>query len=326
LITGGAGFIGSHLTEHLLRRGDDVVILDNLSTGRFENIRHLIGHPRFRHFIGDVSDPALLSEAGDGCEVIYHLAAAVGVNLILEDPVRTIETNINGTEAVLKFGVRYGKRVLVASTSEVYGKASKMPFSEEDDVVYGPTSRPRWAYAVSKSVDEFLLRAYSDSKGLPGVVVRLFNTVGPRQVGHYGMVVPRFVQQALEGGPITVFGDGEQTRCFGHVLDIVPALHALVTRERLQAEVVNLGGRERLSIRRLAELVRERIDPKLEIRVIPYAQAYRPGFEDMRDRVPDLDRAQSLIGYRPSRDTAQILDDVIAFQRGAWTPAEVPLT
>ncbi len=323
LITGGAGFIGSHLAEHLMRGGEDVVVLDNLSTGRFDNIRHLVGHPRFRYYIGDVEDRSLLSEAGSQCDSIYHLAAAVGVQLVIRDPVQTIETNINGTEAVLKYAVRYGKKVLVTSTSEVYGKSSKLPFSEDDDVIYGPTSRPRWAYAISKAIDEFLVRAYADSKGLPAVTVRLFNTVGPRQVGHYGMVIPRFVGQALQGGPITVYGDGTQTRCFGHVLDIVPALQRLVSENHLQGEVINLGGTERVSINDLAERVRQLVGGSLEIRRIPYSEAYIAGFEDMKDRVPDLRRAERKVSYKPTRGLDTILKDVLADLRGEWRPAPI---
>lgn len=311
LITGGAGFIGSHLAEHVLDAGHAVVVLDNLSTGRFDNIRHLVEHPMFSYFIGPVEETSLLAEAGRDCDAIFHLAAAVGVELIVRDPVGTIETNINGTEAVLHFAVRYGKRVLVASTSEVYGKAAKLPFAEEDDVVYGPTSRPRWAYAVSKAVDEFLVRAYANSRGLPGIVARLFNTVGPRQVGHYGMVIPRFVDQALRGGPIVVYGDGTQTRCFTHVLDIVAALHDLICLPRLNGEIVNLGSHERVSIAQLAEAIRARVNPQVDIQHVSYESVFGPTFEDMHDREPDLRRARELIGYTPRHDLARILDDVI---------------
>ncbi len=292
LITGGAGFIGSHLAEHLLRAGDSVAVLDKLSTGRFDNIRHLVGHPGFTYFIGPVEDPALLTEAGRDCDAIFHLAAAVGVELIVRDPVGTIETNINGAEAVLRFAVRYGKRVLVTSSSEVYGKTAKLPFTEEDDVTYGPTSRPRWAYAISKAIDEFLVRAYADSKGLPGIVARLFNTVGPRQVGHYGMVIPRFVDQALRGGPIVIYGDGNQTRCFAHVCDIVSALYDLIQLPRLNGEIVNLGSNERVSIENLAQQVRARVNPQADIQHLRYEAVFGPGFEDMHDREPDLSRAR----------------------------------
>ncbi|MBI4514597.1 MAG: GDP-mannose 4,6-dehydratase [Deltaproteobacteria bacterium] len=315
LITGGAGFIGSHLAEYLLGAGESVVVLDNLSTGRFDNIRHLVGQPSFSYFIGSVEDPALLTEAGRQCDAIFHLAAAVGVELIVRDPVGTIETNINGTEAVLRFAVRYGKRVLVTSSSEVYGKTAKLPFREEDDVTYGATSRPRWAYAISKAVDEFLVRAYVESKGLPGIVARLFNTVGPRQVGHYGMVIPRFVDQALRGGPLLVYGDGRQTRCFAHVADIVAALYELIRLPQLNAEIVNLGGKERVSIRHLAERVRDRVNPRLDIQHVPYESVFGASFEDMRDRDPDLQRARKLIGYAPRYDLNRILDDVIGDRR-----------
>ena len=323
LVTGGAGFIGSHLTEHLLRSGEEVSVLDNLSTGKFENIRHLIGHPKFRYFVGRVEDEKLLAEAADGCGAIYHLAAAVGVELILRDPVHTIQTNIDAAETVLEHAVRYGKRVLIASTSEVYGKGSKLPFSEEDDVVYGSTSRPRWAYAVSKSVDEFLLKAYVKSKGLRGVIARLFNTVGPRQVGEYGMVIPRLVSQALKGGPMTVYGDGTQTRCFGHVLDVVPALHALLRREPISGEVVNLGGSEQVSISDLAKKIAAFAGGDIAIELVSYEKAYEPGFEDMKSRVPDLSRAKSMIGFSPSRELDTILQDVFADLQGNWKPEPV---
>jgi len=315
LITGGAGFIGSHLSEHLLKAGDSVVVLDKLSTGRFDNIRHLVGQPKFSYFVGPVEDTGLLAEAARDCDAIFHLAAAVGVELIVRDPVGTIETNINGTEAVLRFAVRYGKRVLVTSSSEVYGKTARLPFREDDDVTYGATSRPRWAYAISKAVDEFLVRAYAESKGLPGIAVRLFNTVGPRQVGHYGMVIPRFVDQALRGGPITVYGDGRQTRCFAHVADIVAALRDLICLPELNGEIVNLGSNERVTIRNLAERVRNRVDPQVEIQHVPYEAVFGASFEDMQDREPDLSRAAELIGYAPRYDLARILTDVIGERR-----------
>ncbi|HTT65165.1 MAG TPA: NAD-dependent epimerase/dehydratase family protein [Bryobacteraceae bacterium] len=318
LITGGAGFIGSHLAEHLIMAGDSVVALDNLSTGSFQNIAHLADHPNFRYLVGPLEETGLLAESVRDCDVVYHLAAAVGVQLIVSDPVRTIETNIAGTAAVLRFAVRYGKRVLLTSTSEVYGKAAKMPFSEEDDVIYGPTCRPRWAYAVSKAVDEFLLRAYVKSQGLQAIVVRLFNTVGPRQVGHYGMVIPRFVEQAVRGGPLTVYGDGGQTRCFCHVLDIVPALYRLMRLPRLCGQVVNLGSDEQVTIRHLADLVRQKINTAVTIEYVPYETAMGPDFEDMRDRQPDLRRVKDLIGFQPRFTLDQILDDIIAHRRGTW--------
>jgi UDP-glucose 4-epimerase len=315
LITGGAGFIGSHLAEHLLEAGEEVVVLDDLSTGRFDNIRSLVQDSRFRYFVGPVEDKDLLSEAAEGVDVIYHLAAAVGVELIVRDPVRTIETNIMGTAQVLHHAVRYGKKVLITSTSEVYGKSSQLPFREDDDVVYGPTSKARWAYAMSKAVDEFLLKAYVSQKGLPGVVVRLFNTVGPRQVGHYGMVVPRFVGQALRGGPITVYGSGQQSRCFAHVADIVPALRRIAHTPRAYGLVVNLGGQRSVTIQELAEIVRARVNPEASIKTIPYEEAYGEGFEDMYERMPGIERARELIGFTPSRNLEQIVDDVAAWMR-----------
>jgi UDP-glucose 4-epimerase len=312
LITGGAGFIGSHLAKHLLESGEEVVVLDDLSTGRFDNIRGLVENDRFCYFVGLVEDKDLLSEAAEGVDVIYHLAAAVGVELIVRDPVRTIETNIMGTAQVLHHAVRYGKKVLLTSTSEVYGKSNRLPFREDDDVVYGPTSKARWAYAVSKAVDEFLLKAYVSKKGLPGVVVRLFNTVGPRQVGHYGMVVPRFVGQALRGGPITVYGTGQQSRCFAHVADIVPALRQLAHTPRAHGLVVNLGGQRSVTIQELAEIVRARVNPTALIKAVTYEEAYGDGFEDMQERIPAIDRARDLIGFNPGRSLEQIIDDVAA--------------
>ncbi|MBY0586543.1 GDP-mannose 4,6-dehydratase [bacterium] len=315
LITGGAGFIGSHLARLLVERGENVVVLDNLSTGRFENIRPLVGRPNFTYLIADLADEAITNRAIEQADTIFHLAAAVGVQLIVDDPVRTIETNIEGAARVLRLAARWGKRVLVTSTSEVYGKGVAVPFREDDDVLYGPTSRSRWSYAFSKAVDEFLALAYHQTQGLPAVVVRLFNTVGPGQVGHYGMVVPRFIDQALAGGPITVFGDGEQSRCFCHVQDIVPALAQLAQTPAAWGQVVNLGSTEEISVRQLAERIADKINPSCEIRSIPYDQAYKPGFEDMRRRVPSLEKAERLIGYRARHGLDQILDDMIAWQQ-----------
>lgn len=315
LITGGAGFIGSHLAEFLLDRDEEVLVLDNLSTGRFENIKHLVARKNFSYLLVDLSNAEVLEDAIAKADYIYHLAAAVGVRLIVEDPVRTIETNIEGTGLVLRLAARSGKPVLLTSTSEVYGKGSQDRFSEEDDTVYGPTSKSRWSYAFSKAVDEFLALAYHESKGLPVVVVRLFNTVGPRQVGHYGMVIPRFIDQALAGGPITVYGDGEQSRCFCHVADVVPALYRLMHEPRAAGQVVNLGSEEECTIHRLAEIVRDKAFPGCEIRHVPYEEAYRPGFEDMRRRVPSLERARQLIGYRATHSLEQILADMIAWAR-----------
>ena len=318
LITGGAGFIGSHLSDYLLKEGEEVVILDDLSTGSFENIRHLIEKKGFKYFIGKVEKRELFQRIIESVDRVYHLAAAVGVQLIVQDPVRTIENNINSTQIVLEHAVTYGKQVLVVSTSEVYGISEKLPFSEENEVVYGPTSRPRWSYAVSKAVDEFLFLAYHQQKGLPGLVVRLFNTVGPRQTGRYGMVIPSFVKQALTGEPITVFGSGEQTRCFAHVLDVVPALHNLMKSKAAQGLVVNVGKDEEISINDLAEKVRRKVNPDVEIVKIPYEKIHGENFEDMNARKPDLTRINALINYRPTRSLSTIIDDVIRFQKGEW--------
>ena len=310
LITGGAGFIGSHLAEHLLEQGEEVVVLDDLSTGRFGNIARLTGRKGFICYVGKVEDATLLEKAMDGVDRVYHLAAAVGVMLIVEDPVRTIETNVNATQIVLNMAVKYGKQVLLTSTSEVYGKSAKTPFAEDDDVVYGPTSHPRWSYAVSKSVDEFLLLACHRQKGLRGVVVRLFNTVGPRQTGQYGMVIPRMVKQAASGQPITVYGSGEQTRCFAHVSDVVPAMRELMNCEKADGLVVNLGSEEEVSINELAERVCRIVNPNAEIVRISYEKAYGPDFEDMGTRRPSLKLARELVGYKAERKLDQIIADV----------------
>jgi UDP-glucose 4-epimerase len=315
LITGGAGFIGSHLAEHLLGNDQEVIVLDDLSTGSFDNIAHLVGRKGFTYYIGKVEDKTLLDRAVGSCDRIYHLAAAVGVRLIIEDPVRTIETNINAAQAVLEQAVKFGKPVLVTSSSEVYGKCSDLPFSEDDDVVYGPTSRARWSYAFSKAIDEFLLLSYSRTKGLPGVVVRLFNTVGPRQTGLYGMVVPRFVEQAVAGEPITVYGTGEQERCFAHVLDVVPALLRLMDCKRAFGQVVNVGNDDILSIRALADLVRRLVNPNAQVSYVSYEKAYGSGFEDLGSRQPDLSRLRSLIGFAPTHSIEDIIRDVAAHVR-----------
>ena len=316
LITGGAGFIGSHLAEHLLGLSEEVIVWDDLSTGRMSNLSYCVGRPGFRYIIGDFTrDPSFVTTV-ETVDVVYHLAAAVGVQLVVNDPVRTIETNIVGAEAVLRAAARYGKRIFVASTSEVYGKGTKIPFAEDDDVLYGPTSKRRWNYAISKAVDEFLLLAYHESHGLPGVVGRLFNTVGPRQVPHYGMVIPRFIEQARTGAPLTVYGDGTQRRCFGHVLDIVPAIRALAHCEQACGKVVNLGNDEEITILDLAEMIRGRLNSSSEIRFVPYDVAFRPGFEDMERRVPDLCWAQSLIGFKPTRNLHDVIDAILCDSEG----------
>jgi len=315
LITGGAGFIGGHLAEYLLDRGEEVIVLDDLSTGSFDNIAHLVGRKGFTYYIGKVEDKALLDRALGTCDRIFHLAAAVGVRLIIEDPVRTIETNINAAQAVLEQAVRFGKPVLVTSSSEVYGKSAELPFSEADDVVYGPTSRARWSYAYSKAIDEFLLLSYSRTKGLQGVVARLFNTVGPRQTGLYGMVIPRFVEQAVAGGPLTVYGTGEQERCFAHVLDVVPALVRLMDCRQALGQVVNVGNDEMITIRALADLVTRLVNPDAEVSYVSYEEAYGAGFEDLGSRQPDLTRLRDLIGFAPTHSLEDVIRDVAAYAR-----------
>lgn len=317
LITGGAGFIGSHLAEVLLDRGQYVTIIDDLSTGRFENIAHLVGQPRFRFAIDTITNEVVMDRLASECDVIYHLAAAVGVKLIVEQPVHTIEANVMGTEAVLKAALRYRAKVLLASTSEVYGKGNHIPFQEDDDVVLGPTCRSRWAYAASKMVDEFLAMAYYREKGLPVVIFRLFNTVGPRQTGRYGMVIPRFVQQALNGEPLTVYGDGQQSRCFMHVHDAIEAIISLADCPEGEGEVFNIGSTEEMSIEKLAQkvlmLAKEegRLPDDGRITFIPYEEAYKVGFEDMRRRVPDISKIKKFIGWTHTSSLEEILADVV---------------
>ena len=317
LITGGAGFIGSHLAERLLGAGDQVTVLDDLSTGSMGNIAHLVGRPSFNHRIGSVTDVPLVAELMDGCDVAVHLAAAVGVQLIIEQPTATIETNVRGTEVVLAAAARKKKLCVIASTSEVYGKASKVPFSEDDDVSLGPTTHSRWAYACSKALDEWLALAYASEKKLPVIVVRLFNTVGPRQVGRYGMVLPRFAEQALAGEPITVFGTGEQSRCFCHVLDSVEAIARLMRTTDAVGEVVNVGSNSEISINGLAERVRTIARSESEIVRVPYDVAYAKGFEDMERRVPDVTKLVRLTGFRPSVPLDRTIQDVLDDRRRA---------
>ena len=311
LITGGAGFVGSHLSEALLERGDEVFVLDNLSTGSIDNINHLKGHPRFHYTIDTVENEPLLAEMIDRCEVVVHLAAAVGVKLIVEKPVYTIETNVHGTEVVLKHASKKNRLVMIASTSEVYGKSVTVPFAEDADLVLGPSSKHRWAYACSKLIDEFLALAYWKERKLPVIVVRLFNTVGPRQTGQYGMVIPNFVRQALEGEPITVFGDGTQSRSFTYVGDVVGAMVALINEPRAVGQVFNIGNGREITIGALAEKVRQLAGSSSEIVRIPYDQAYESGFEDMPRRVPDISRIAELIGYKPTVELDDILKLVI---------------
>jgi UDP-glucose 4-epimerase len=315
LITGGAGFIGSHLAEVLLQRSWIVEVLDDLSTGSIKNIAHLKARPHFAYVLDTVMNRSLLLELVDRADVVFHLAAAVGVRLIVEQPVRTIETNIKATELVLELCARKHKPLLLASTSEVYGKLDKPRFSEEDDVVLGPTSRVRWCYAASKVIDEFLAKAYFKERGLPTVVVRLFNTIGPRQTGQYGMVVPRFVRQALLGEPIAVYGDGSQRRSFTWVGDVVNAMIKLIQHPKAYGEVFNVGHTDEISIYELAELVKAMTDSPSEIICIPYEQAYEAGFEDMARRLPDLTKTQRTIGYRPTLDLPRMLEWIIAYYR-----------
>ncbi|MBP1633884.1 MAG: arnA [Acidobacteria bacterium] len=313
LITGGAGFIGSHLSELLLGDGHEVFVLDNLSTGSIENIVHLKSHPRFHYTIDSVDNEPVLAELVDQGDVVFHLAAAVGVKLIVEQPVHTIETNVRGTEVVLKHANKKKKLVLIASTSEVYGKNSAVPFSEDADLVLGPTPKHRWAYACSKAIDEFLALAYWKEKKLPVVIARLFNTVGPRQTGQYGMVIPTFVRQALAGRPITVFGDGTQTRSFTYVGDVVGALARLAVEPRAVGRVFNIGNAHEITIRELAERVRTLAGSQSPIVTIPYEQAYEEGFEDMPRRVPDTTRLKELIGFEPQVQLDEILARVIEY-------------
>ena len=316
LITGGAGFIGSHLAEALLAAGHRVLILDNLSTGSFENIAHLKGCEGFEYFIDSVDNEPLLAELIDRSDVVFHLAAAVGVKLIIEQPVHTIETNVHGTEVVLKHANKKKKLVVIASTSEVYGKSEDVPFREDSDLVLGPTPKHRWAYACSKAIDEFLALAYWKERKLPVIIVRFFNTVGPRQTGRYGMVIPNFVRQALAGEPMTVFGDGTQSRSFTHVSDVVDALLKLVAEPRAIGQVINLGNTDEVTIRALAERVRTLARSSSPIKSVPYDEAYESGFEDMPRRVPDLTKARNMIGYEPKHGLDDILVQIIEhFQR-----------
>jgi UDP-glucose 4-epimerase len=311
LITGGAGFIGSHLAETLLDRGEAVHVVDDLSTGAIENIRTLKGHPRFTYTIDSCHDKALMAELIDEADFVYHLAAAVGVRLIVESPVRTIETNVHCTEIVLEQAAKKRRPVFIASTSEVYGKSTAVPFREDGDIVMGATTRGRWAYACSKALDEFLAAAYYQERKLPTVIGRMFNTVGPRQTGRYGMVVPTFVRQALANDPITVFGTGNQRRCFCHVLDIVQALADIPHREHLYGEVLNIGSTEEVSILELAERVRAITESRSEIIVVPYADAYGDAFEDMERRVPDTTKIERALGWQATRSLNEILRDIV---------------
>ena len=315
LITGGAGFVGSHLSEAFLERGDEVFILDNLSTGSIDNVVHLKENPRFHYTIDTVTNEPVLAELIDRCDIVVHLAAAVGVKLIVEQPVHTIETNVHGTEVVLKHANKKKKLVLIASTSEVYGKSTDVPFREDADLVLGPTTKHRWAYACSKMIDEFLALAYWKERKLPVIVVRLFNTVGPRQTGQYGMVIPNFVRQALAGQPITVFGDGSQSRSFTYVGDVVKAMVALIDEPRAVGQVFNIGNGNEITIGALAAKVKKMTSSGSEIVTIPYEKAYEAGFEDMPRRVPDITRIKALVGYEPTVELDETLTRVIEYFR-----------
>ena len=313
LITGGAGFIGSHLSERLLASGYQVTVIDNLSTGRLANIEHLAANPDFRYAVEDIRNIHVIDRLVSECDIIFHLAAAVGVRNIIDRPINTIEVNIGGTETILKTASRYRRRILIASTSEVYGKGVKFPFREDDDTLSGPTLRSRWSYAASKAVDEFLAFAYHAEIGLPITLFRLFNTVGPRQVGQYGMVVPRFVRWALANEPIQVYGDGQQQRCFANVYDVVAAIQSLAECEHAIGELYNIGSDQEISILDLAHRVRDRADSASPIELVPYEQAYKqPGFEDFRRRVPCIDKIGGAIGWQPSTPLDDTIDQIIA--------------
>jgi len=313
LITGGAGFIGSHLAERLLDRGDHVVLLDNLSTGSVENIRHLKSSDRLQYHLDNIENRQLLAELVDDADVIVHLAAAVGVKLIVESPVKTIETNVNGTQLILEAAGKKKKLVLTASTSEVYGKNTNVPFHEDADLVLGPTTKGRWSYAASKALDEFLALSYWKEKKLPVIVVRLFNTVGPRQTGRYGMVLPNFVKSALDNTTMSIYGSGKQSRCFCDVSDTVESLVRLMDLERSIGEVVNVGSTEEITIEALAQKVKERTGSSSSIEYVPYDQAYEPGFEDMMRRVPSVEKLHALTGFRPCIPLNEIIDRVATF-------------
>ena len=315
LITGGAGFIGSHLAERYLERGDEVYILDDLSTGSIDNIRHIKDHPNFFYYIDSVTEHGITAELVDTCDIIFHLAAAVGVRLIVESPVRTIETNVRGTEVVLGLAAKKRKRVLLTSTSEVYGKRVTVPFREDDDLIIGATSKGRWSYACSKAIDEFLAIAYWKEKRVPTVIARLFNTVGPRQTGQYGMVIPNFVRQALAGEDLTVFGDGSQSRCFTHVSDAVGALIGIAEHPNAVGEAYNIGSSREVTILQLAERIKELTGSASKTVLVPYDEAYEEGFEDMMRRVPDLSKIHDLIGYEPKVGFDETLESIIEYHR-----------
>jgi UDP-glucose 4-epimerase len=319
LVTGGAGFIGSHLSKALLDRGDEVIVLDDLSTGSMDNLAELEGRKGFRYTVGSTTDPPLVTELVDRCDVTVHLAAAVGVKLIVEKPVHTIETNVRGTEVVLGAAAKKQKLVLLASTSEVYGKSDRLPFQEDADLTLGSTRNSRWAYACSKALDEWLGLAYLREKGVPVIICRFFNTVGPRQTGRYGMVIPSLVRQALLGEPMTVYGTGDQARCFGHVQDVVESMLRLMATPEAIGQVFNIGNDREVTIIELAAMIRTAANSQSEIRFVPYSEAYEPGFEDMMRRVPDLTRLEKTIGFRPTTSLERIVEDVVNDQKQVLT-------
>jgi UDP-glucose 4-epimerase len=326
LVTGGAGFIGSHLVEALLARGQRVIVLDDLSTGSLANLAAVHEHPNLKLFVGDVASEAQLAELMGKADEVYHLAAVVGVRLVLDEPERTVDTNVVATEAVLRLASARQKRLFIASTSEVYGKNAKSPLTEDDDAVFGPSDKTRWIYAAGKAIDDYLALSYHRRTGLPVVVGRFFNTVGPRQVGNYGMVVPRFVEQALAGGPLVVHGDGQQVRCFGHVADVVGGILDLMRCPHAAGRVYNLGNDAPITIQGLAERVVAQVDPGLAIRHVPYEQAFGPDFEDIRYRVPDLTRIKKTVRYRPRHTLDDIIRDVLAEKRRAPARTAAPKT
>ncbi|HAH47897.1 GDP-mannose 4,6-dehydratase [Gimesia sp.] len=315
LVTGGAGFIGSHLCEQLIQQGQEVTAVDDLSTGFLQNLDGIIDHPNFTFRTGSITDPVLMAEMVQGVDTIYHLAAAVGVKLVADNPVRTIETNIYPTEVLLRHAVQGKQKFFLASTSEVYGKNPKERWTEEDDLHFGPTTRPRWAYGASKAIDEFLALAYSQKYGLDVRIGRFFNVVGPRQVGQYGMVIPRFIDQALDGGPVVVFDDGSQVRCFGHVNEIVDCVIDLTNLDSAKGQVYNIGSDEPVSIRELGEAIIAKVNPDVKIEYLPYNKAYNEDFEDVQRRVPDLGRLEKTLGRKPQVKLDAILDDIIASKK-----------
>jgi len=314
LITGGAGFIGSHLVDYLLKRDYRVTVIDNLSTGRLQNIEQHINNKQFHLVVADMRNAMVTDRYVSECDIIFHMAAAVGVQKIIDEPIKTIETNIGGTEVLLKAARRYRKKIMVASTSEVYGKGVNVPFTEGDDSLLGSTTKSRWSYAASKAIDEFLALAYHHEADLPVVIFRLFNTIGPRQAGQYGMVVPRFVQWAMSDQPIQVYGDGEQTRCFGNVYDAVDAIYRLSITDEAVGELFNIGNNQEISIYGLAQLVRERTNSQSDITLIPYDEAYAtPGFEDFRRRVPSIDKIGRVVGWEPQTQLPETIDQIITY-------------